>query len=331
MGFPLRSGAKITCYPRGSCQRGLTGTQAFVVDVISPNAASAWRTVLAAAALARRGLDRARVSRFCMLEDGSLAAAREGQQAALEWQPECGWLAADVNAEERPFLDLYLPLCAAAAAHPMVVAQLGQSLDGFVATAAGDSHYVSGQAALVHLHRLRALCDAVVVGAGTVAADDPLLTTRRVEGSHPLRVVLDPAGSLPASRRVFDASAPTLRICAAAALSAGGPVQLGAQVETLQQTSIVIDLPGLLGLLRQRGCHCVLVEGGGVTVSAFLAAGLLDRLHLLVAPLLIGNGRPGIRLPPRARLADCLRPATRRYALEEDMLFDCDLAQIGVD
>ncbi|MEO6187009.1 MAG: RibD family protein [Steroidobacteraceae bacterium] len=302
-----------------------------MVDAISDNAAAAWPTVQAAAALARTGLDRSRTARFRLSEDGRLVAASDGQRAALEWQPERGWVAADVSAEDRPFFEVYLPLCAADAAHPVVVAQLAQSLDGFIATADGDSHFVSGQAALLHLHRLRALCDAVVVGAGTVAADDPLLTTRLVEGSHPLRVVLDPRGNVPASRRVFDPSTPSLRICAAPALSAHGPVQLGAHVETMQQRGMGIDLSELLGLLRQRGCHSVLVEGGGVTVSAFLAAGLLDRLHLLVAPLLIGNGRPGIRLPPRPRLADCLRPVMRRYVLEEDMLFDCDLSQVGVD
>ena len=74
----------------------------------------------------------------------------------------------------------------------IVVGQIGQSLDGRIATPKGHSHYVNGDDGLAHLHRLRALVDAVVVGIGTVLADDPQLTVRRVSGPHPARVVIDP-------------------------------------------------------------------------------------------------------------------------------------------
>src|SRR6266404_4253948 len=80
------------------------------------------------------------------------------------------------DAAERSLVDLYLPICAATAARPITVGHLGQSLDGFIATHAGESRFVTGQENVLHSHRLRALCDAVVVGAGTVAADDPRLT-----------------------------------------------------------------------------------------------------------------------------------------------------------
>ena len=91
------------------------------------------------------------------------------------------------------------------------IAHLGQSLDGYIATASGDSYYVTGPDNVRHLHRLRALADAIVVGAGTVARDDPQLTVRHVEGPNPVRVVLDPAARLDARRRVFsDGAAPTL-------------------------------------------------------------------------------------------------------------------------
>src|SRR6266496_2786576 len=82
----------------------------------------------------------------------------------------------------RDFFDLYLPIAAATLVNPMTVGHLGQSLDGFIATHAGESRWVTGHENMRHMHRLRALCDAVVVGAGTVAVDDPLLTTRLVEG-----------------------------------------------------------------------------------------------------------------------------------------------------
>ncbi len=93
---------------------------------------------------------------------------------------------------------------------PWVIGQLGQSLDGYVATHTGDSRCVNGPDVLMHLHRLRALCDAVIVGAGTAAIDNPQLTTRLVTGEHPVRVLLDPTLRLFSGRCVHrDRQAPT--------------------------------------------------------------------------------------------------------------------------
>src|SRR5471032_2123588 len=85
----------------------------------------------------------------------------------------------------------------------MVVGQIGQSIDGRIATETGHSKYINGPAGLDHLHRLRALADAVVIGVGTALADDPQLTVRRVTGPHPARVVVDPSGRLPANAKIF--------------------------------------------------------------------------------------------------------------------------------
>src|SRR5690606_16968152 len=121
-----------------------------------------------------------------------------------------GWRAAEqAPAESRAVADLYLPVRCHSGA--LTVAHLGQSLDGQIATSSGDSFYVTGAANLLHLHRMRALCDAVVVGAGTVVADDPRLTVRRAAGAHPVRVVLDARRRIGADRRVFtDDTAETL-------------------------------------------------------------------------------------------------------------------------
>ena len=81
----------------------------------------------------------------------------------------------------------------------------------------------------------------------------------------------------------------------------------------------------LLRRAARRGGRRIFVEGGGVTVSAFLEANLLDRLHMAIAPLIIGDGRPAIRLPPRATLSDCHRPRYRVFRMGGDVLFDCDL------
>ena len=237
------------------------------------------------------------------------------------------WEAArETTPAARDLLELLLPLQLRA---ELVIGQAGQSLDGRIATPRGDSHYITGPADIRRLHRLRALVDAVVVGAGTVAADDPRLTVREVEGRNPARVVLDPNGRLGADRRVFrDGAAPTLGVRGAADGSAapGGP------------DCEVLRLPGGAGAdgggfapadvvraLRERGYRRLLIEGGGTTVSRFLQAGALDRLHVTVAPLLIGSGPPAITLDPIASLDDALRPRCRQFRLGEDILFDLEL------
>jgi diaminohydroxyphosphoribosylaminopyrimidine deaminase/5-amino-6-(5-phosphoribosylamino)uracil reductase len=294
----------------------------------SSQAESAWPLTLAASTLAAE-LDAADADAAFVQSAGGelLPTAADDPDVVLLWHRGSGWEsrlpAGDPRAD---VLDLYLPLCSATPARPITVGHLGQSVDGFIATHSGDSQFVTGHENIVHLHALRALCDAVVVGAGTVAADDPQLTTRHVSGSHPLRVVFDPARRLTAGYRVFtDAAAPTLYVCDEGRLLSGET-----HVGSAEVAGVAIDGAGgavgaLLRLLRDRGCARVFVEGGGVTVSAFLEANLLDRLHLAIAPVLIGEGRPAIRLTARDRLRDCARPRYRVFRMGGDVLFDYDL------
>src|SRR5215475_11045638 len=108
--------------------------------------------------------------------------------------------APDASSDEMVPWSLYAPI---ASSRAVVVGQLGQSLDGRIATPTGHSHYVNGPAAIRHLHRLRALVDAAIVGIGTVLADDPRLTVREIAGPSPARVVIDPNGRLPAGARLL--------------------------------------------------------------------------------------------------------------------------------
>jgi diaminohydroxyphosphoribosylaminopyrimidine deaminase / 5-amino-6-(5-phosphoribosylamino)uracil reductase len=241
-------------------------------------------------------------------------------------------MAPSADAARHALIDLYLPICSATAARPMTVGHLGQSLDGFIATHAGESRWVTGAENVLHSHRLRALCDAVVVGAGTIAADDPQLTTRLVPGPNPVRVILDPGRRLDTRHRVFnDAEAESIYVCARSLIRPGERTFGHAAVVGVSDVAGGIDITEVGRLLRARGCARVFVEGGGVTVSTFLEANLLDRLHVAIAPLLIGNGRPAIRLPPRAALGDCHRPRYRVFRMGTDVLFDCDLTPPGGD
>ena len=247
--------------------------------------------------------------------------------AMIAWNPDIGWEPAlPEHDPRRALIDLYLPICSATKSKPITVGHLGQSLDGFIATHSGESQYVTGQANILHLHRMRALSDAVIVGAGTVAADDPLLTTRHVPGPNALRVVLDPTRRLARHYRIFnDDSAATLYVCARSAARPDENQFGQASLVAVEDGPSGVDSAAVLRLLHERGCTRVFVEGGGVTVSAFLDANLLDRLQIAIAPLIIGNGRPAIRLPPRTNLSECHRPFYRVFRMGGDVLFDCEL------
>ncbi len=232
---------------------------------------------------------------------------------------------ARLTEEARQVLDLFLPLQLQS---DFVIAQAGQSLDGRIATVSGHSHYVTGPLDVRRLHRLRALVDAVIVGAGTVDADDPRLTVREADGENPVRVVIDPNGRLDRSRRVFrDGAAPTIAIRRRRDASERGhrAPPGDSVIELSAGASGTIAPHDVLAALRERGHRRLLIEGGGVTVSRFLAAGAVDRLHVAVAPILIGSGRPAFTLAPIATLAQAIRPACRVFRLGDDVLFDLDL------
>ncbi len=209
---------------------------------------------------------------------------------------------------------LYAPLARGA----FVLGQLGQSLDGRIATPTGHSRTISGAAGITHLHRLRAWADAVVVGIGTVLADDPQLTVRAVPGRNPARVVIDPSGRLPAGARVLaDDGTPCIAVQTAA-----HPRPARVTALTLASVAGQIDPHVLVAALAARGFRRLLIEGGGTTVSRFLAAGALTRLHVCVAPVVIGSGPTGLCLPPIAHMDEAMRPRCRTHLLGDDVLFD---------
>jgi len=218
------------------------------------------------------------------------------------------------------------PIRHASQDRPYVVAQLGQSLDGRVATASGESRWINRDAALDHLHTLRACVDAVVVGIGTVLADDPRLNVRRVAGNHPARVVIDPGGRLPPGAQCL-ADDGTRRIVVRTCQEPAPP---GVEVIRLSSKDGRIDPNAIVSALFECGLRKLLIEGGAQTVSRFIDADAVDRLHVLVAPMIIGSGPTGLTLAPIGRLADARRPRTRVHLLEDgDVLFDCDLRSDG--
>lgn len=245
--------------------------------------------------------------------------------------PHDSW--ADVSARFRqsdmalpsPWQDIFGPLRRGERDGLMVVAQIGQSIDGRIATNGGRGEMINGAAGLDHLHRLRSLVDAVVVGVGTAVADDPQLTVRRVPGQNPARVVIDPRGRTPVSARLLaDDGAQRILVVGteAAPVMPRGVEVLRVPLDNGQADPVVI-----LGALAKRGLRRILIEGGSRTLSAFLAAGCLDRLHVMVAPMLLGDGQASLHLPGVTGAKDALRPPVRAHVIADEVLFDVDLSR----
>ena len=204
---------------------------------------------------------------------------------------------------------------------PYVTLKAAATLDGRIATRTGDSRWVTGEEARHWVHRLRDRVDAVLVGAGTARADDPRLTARLPggRGRDPVRVVLDTELSLPARLKLFHArsAAPTLVAHATSRTRRLGP---GVELLRCRRGEGGVDLVDLLGKLAARGVTHVLVEGGAQVHARFLAAGLVDRVAVFVAPKLAGSdGVPLFAGKGPARMADALR------------LEDVEVARIGED
>ena len=239
-----------------------------------------------------------------------------GLKAGRREGPAPGW-----TREARAAWALYAPLMERAARRPFLFAQVGQSLDGRIATLSGDATAISGPDGLRHLHRCRALADAVVVGVRTALADNPRLSVRLVDGPSPARVVIDPRGRLPDDAALLDGGDGARRRARSRPATGRGPP--GIEVVRLPAVDGWIAPADIHAALGELGFERVLVEGGGITIAGFLEAGLLQRLHVAIAPLIIGAGplgaahhgagRPPRRRPPardqrlRARLRRGLR------------------------
>lgn len=179
---------------------------------------------------------------------------------------------------------------------PLVTAKFATSLDGKIATRTGDSKWVSSETSRKKVHQLRNITDAILVGVGTVLADDPQLTTR-IEGSdvhHPLRIIVDSRGRAPLSVNLYDPAKPGQTVLATT--DAVDPrhceklEKLGVGVWKLPPDKFGrVNLPALLNKIGQHGMLTLLVEGGGELLGAFFTEKLVDRVWAFIAPLIIGG------------------------------------------
>jgi riboflavin-specific deaminase-like protein len=223
-----------------------------------------------------------------------------------------------------PWDALFAPLQTGGVDEMVVIGQVGQSIDGRIATNGGPREFINGVEGLAHLHRLRALVDAVVIGIGTALVDDPQLTVRRVAGPNPARIVIDPRGRLPPTARLLADDGVRRLVVTEAAARAHWPA--GVEHVVLAAEDGRIDPAAILAALADRGFRRLLIEGGAETLSRFLAAQCLDRLHIVVAPIILGSGTASCTLATIPHSEHAIRPRVRSFPLGDEVLFDCDLS-----
>ena len=215
---------------------------------------------------------------------------------------------------------------------PFVTLKFAQSLDGRIATATGDSQWISSAGARRLAHQLRSKHDAIMVGIGTVLADDPQLTVRLVEGRDPLRVVVDSRLRIPLGARVLAGGAARGTVIATAEDSDPARAReienLGAQVIRLPVSPdhSGINLIRLLEELAQRGVASVMVEGGRGIITSLLAARAVDRLVAIIAPRIIGQGTEAVADLGITRLDEVITFSSfTTDRLGPDIIFDARL------
>ena len=225
---------------------------------------------------------------------------------------------------------------------PWIVAKYAMSLDGKIATRTGASRYLTGATARADVHRLRDEVDAILVGVNTVLRDNPLLTTRLSaealgrEPRQPWRLVLDSQARTPPDARLLDPALPgRTTLCITATASAARVAALRARGADLLKlpgdADGRLDLASLAAELGRRGVMSLLVEGGATVHGAFMAAGLVDRVTVYVAPLLVGGAdAPGpIGGVGVSQLSEAVRPAALRVErLGEDVKLTADLTAV---
>ena len=211
---------------------------------------------------------------------------------------------------------------------PYVVLKYAQSLDGRIATGGGDSKWISGPQERRVAHALRAACDAVLVGAGTVLADDPLLTVRMVPGASPIRVVLDSGLRVPPDAQVDGPDAVTVVLTAPGADPDRRDAlrRRGVKVEVVPEAPDGVDLAAGLERLLSMGIRCLLVEGGSRVLTSALRARLADRVVVAVAPVLLGAGTDAVGDLGAGLVSDGLRLVDRSvHQVGPDLLVAGDL------
>jgi diaminohydroxyphosphoribosylaminopyrimidine deaminase/5-amino-6-(5-phosphoribosylamino)uracil reductase len=274
----------------------------------------------------------ARIARVVIAsEDPSEKASGRGpgilRDGGVEVAFAAGEMAATARMANQPFRKH------ARTGRPLVILKMAMSLDGRVATATGDSRWISGEQSRALVHRWRAECDAIAVGIGTVEHDDPLLTARGPEASRqPARVVFDSRARLARDsqllRTLGDARVIVVVSPEAEPARLGELQQLGAEIAVGSGQTRGERVQSALADLGRRDITSLLLEGGPTLADAFVEAGEVDEVRVFVAPLVVGGGRPAVEGDGPAQIAEAARALSVEVeTIGEDVLIRARLRE----
>ena len=227
----------------------------------------------------------------------------------------------NLDLELKDLFDLYMPIIFNGTNNLYLIAHIAQTLDGYIATKSGESKYISSSRNLEHIHMLRAISDVIIVGTNTVQSDNPILTTRLVKGCSPMRLILDKKNILNNTYNVFSN------------IDDNGYKIISDKIKKYNVNTFTLplhknkfDLSDIIYLLKKLNKKIIYIEGGGSTISNFYNKKLLNKIHLCISPVIIGQGRNSFILPKIKSLKNIKDNKIKYFKMGKDILCDIDLS-----
>ena len=195
----------------------------------------------------------------------------------------------------------------------LVIAQIGQSIDGRIALNNGNSHYINNPKSIIYLHCLRSISDAIIVGSNTIKKDDPLLTTRKIKGTNPKRIIIDGSLSLNNKYKIFNDGNENIIFT-----KSNKNIKLNnSTIIRLKEKNFTKNLIMQIKKLKYKN---ILVEGGSKTISELINNKYIDILQFMIAPILIGSGINSLNLKEISNLNKAIRPKSNFNELENEII-----------
>ena len=195
----------------------------------------------------------------------------------------------------------------------LVIAQIGQSIDGRIALNNGNSHYINNPKSIIYLHCLRSISDAIIVGSNTIKKDDPLLTTRKIKGKNPKRIIIDGSLSLNNKYKIFNDGNENIIFT-----KSNKNIKLNnSTIIRLKEKNFTKNFITQIKKLKYKN---ILVEGGSKTISELINNKYIDILQFMIAPILIGSGINSLNLKEISNLNKAIRPKSNFNELENEII-----------
>ena len=195
----------------------------------------------------------------------------------------------------------------------LVIAQIGQSIDGRIALNNGNSHYINNPKSITYLHCLRSISDAIIVGSNTIKKDDPLLTTRKIKGTNPKRIIIDGSLSLNNKYKIFNDGNENIIFT-----KSNKNIRLNnSTIIRLKEKNFTKNFITQIKKLKYKN---ILVEGGAKTISELINNKYIDILQFMIAPILIGSGINSLNLKEISNLNKAIRPKHNFNELENEII-----------